>query len=211
VVAAHLQTSFSPSPRGVTGTYRTGVQSALELASGRRRSGRSRDKSRARVRCGAGGGQTPFGFAFDEGAHLIVSEAFGVAPNASALSSYGVAPDGSISTISPLVATEQTAACWVVVTGNGKFAYTTNTGSGSISTYQVGRDGSISLLASVGANTGEGSTPTDLALSEQSRQLFVLNSGARTVGAYRVRRDGGLVPVDVVGGLPAGSTGLAAD
>jgi 6-phosphogluconolactonase (cycloisomerase 2 family) len=109
------------------------------------------------------------------------------------------------------VATEQTAACWVGVTDNGKFAYMTNTGSGSISPYQVGRNGSISLLPSVGADTGEGSAPTDLALSEHSRQLFVLNSGARTLGAYRVRGDGGLIPVDVVGGLPAGGTGLAAD
>jgi 6-phosphogluconolactonase (cycloisomerase 2 family) len=156
-------------------------------------------------------GQTPFGFAFDKRAHLIVSEAFGGAPNASVVSSYGVAPDGAISAISPLVATEQTAACWVAVTDNGKFAYTTNTGSGSISTYEVNRDGSISLLASVGADTGAGSAPTDLALSEHSRRLFVLNSGAGSVGAYRVRGDGGLVPAGGVGSLPAGATGLAAD
>jgi 6-phosphogluconolactonase len=156
-------------------------------------------------------GETPFGFAFDKRAHLIVSEAFGGAPNASVLSSYGVAPTGAISPISPLVATQQTAACWVVVTDNGKFAYTTNTGSGSISTYKVDRDGSISLLASVGADTGPGSSPTDLSLSEHSRHLFVLNSGAHAVRAYQVRGDGGLVPVDVVEGLPAGATGLAAD
>ena len=156
-------------------------------------------------------GETPFGFAFDKRAHLIVSEAFGGAPNASVLSSYGVAPTGAISPISPLVATHQTAACWVVVTDNGKFSYTTNTGSGSISTYKVDRDGSISLLASVGAATGPGSSPTDLALSDHSRHLFVLNSGSHTVGAYRARGDGGLVPADVVEGLPAGATGLAAD
>jgi 6-phosphogluconolactonase len=155
-------------------------------------------------------GETPFGFAFDKRGHLIVSEAFGGAPNASVLSSYGIARNGAISAISPLVRTEQTAACWVVVTDNGRFAYTTNTDSGSISSYGVERDGSISLLESVGADTGAGSAPTDLALSEHSRQLFVLNSGARTVGAYRVRADGDLVPVDTAGGLPAGATGLAA-
>lgn len=156
-------------------------------------------------------GETPFGFAFDKRGHLIVSEAFGGAPNASVLSSYGIAGNGAIGAISPLVRTEQTAACWVVVTDNGRFAYTTNTGSGSISSYDVDRDGSISLLESVGADTGIGSAPTDLALSEHSRELFVLNSGARTVGAYRVRGDGGLVSVDTAGGLPAGATGLAAD
>jgi 6-phosphogluconolactonase len=154
-------------------------------------------------------GETPFGFAFDTAGNLIVSEAFGSAPNASALSSYEVAPDGTIAPISPVVHTGQTAACWVVVTDNGRFAYTTNTGSGSISSYTVDRDGSIALRESIAADTGSGSSPTDLAL-DSGRHLFVLNSGAGTVGAYRVRGDGKLIPVDLVGGLPAGSTGLAA-
>jgi 6-phosphogluconolactonase len=154
-------------------------------------------------------GQTPFGFAFDPRGNLIVSEAFGGAENASALSSYRVGGDGAIAPISPVVRTEQTAACWVVVTENGRFAYTTNTGSGSISSYAVDRDGSISLLESVAADTGAGSSPTDMAL-DGDRHLFALGSGTGTVGSYRVRGDGSLAPVDVVGGLPAGTTGLAA-
>jgi hypothetical protein len=43
------------------------------------------------------------------------------------------------------VATHQTAACWVVVTEDGRFAYTTNTGSGSISGYEID-DGALTLL-----------------------------------------------------------------
>jgi 6-phosphogluconolactonase len=154
-------------------------------------------------------GETPFGFAFDRRGNLIVSEAFGGAPNASALSSYDVAPDGAIAPISPVVRTGQTAACWVVVTENGRFAYTTNTGSGSISSYTVDRDGSITLLESVAANTGADSGPTDMALDDE-RHLFVLNAGGRTVGSYRMRGDGRLVLVDIAGGLPSGTTGLAA-
>jgi hypothetical protein len=42
------------------------------------------------------------------------------------------------------------------------------------------------------------------------RQIFVLNSGSRSAGAYRVGGDGSLIPVDTLGGLPAGATGLAA-
>jgi 6-phosphogluconolactonase len=140
---------------------------------------------------------------------VIVSEAFGGAPNASALSSYGVASNGAIAPISPVVPTRQTAACWVVVTDNGRFAYTTNTDSASISSYAVDRDGSIALLESVAAGTGAGTAPTDMALDDD-RHLFVLNSGTGTVGAYRVRGNGRLVPIDIAGGLPAGSTGMAA-
>jgi 6-phosphogluconolactonase len=138
-----------------------------------------------------------------------VSEAFGGAPNASALSSYALTASG-ITPISPVVHTGQTAACWVVVTRNGRFAYTTNTGSGSISSYAVSGQGAIALRESVAADTGAGSSPTDLALSPHSRELFVLNSAARSIGAYRVRPDGRLVLADIAGGLPAGATGLAA-
>jgi len=154
-------------------------------------------------------GQTPFGFAFGRRDRLIVSEAFGGAPGASAVSSYDVGPFGGITLISPSVPTGQTAACWIVVTGGGRFTYTTNTGSANISGYRIAHDGSLSLLDG-GVSATTGAAPTDLALSDGSRQLFALNSGSGTVGAYRVQHDGGLVPVDVAGSLPAGATGLAA-
>jgi 6-phosphogluconolactonase len=57
-------------------------------------------------------GQTPFGFAFDRRGHLIVSEAFGGAADASAVSSYDV-DDGLIDPISPSVGTTESAACWI--------------------------------------------------------------------------------------------------
>jgi 6-phosphogluconolactonase (cycloisomerase 2 family) len=152
-------------------------------------------------------GPTPFGFAFDKRDHLIVSEAFGGAAGQSALSSYNVASDGSLETISPSVHTGQSAACWVATTGNGRFAYTTNTGSGNISAYSIGHGGSLTLLGG-GVTALTGAAPTDLALSENN--LFVLNSGAHTVGAYRVQHNGSLSPIDVAGNLPAGATGLAA-
>jgi 6-phosphogluconolactonase len=161
------------------------------------------------VRSQPSAGETPFGFAFDRRGNLIVSEAFGGAPDASALSSYDAGPDGRVAPISPVVPTGQTAACWVVVTDNGRFAYTTNTGSGSISSYTVDGDGSIARLESVAADTGAGSGPTDMALDDD-RHLFVLNAAGRTVGAYRVRGDGRLILVDIVGGLPPAATGLAA-
>jgi 6-phosphogluconolactonase len=154
-------------------------------------------------------GQTPFGFSFTKRDRLIVSEAFGGAPGASAVSSYDVDPFGGIAPISPSTPTGQTAACWIVVTANGRFTYTTNTGSNNISAYRIAPDGSLSLLDG-GVSATTGAAPTDLALSDGSRHLFALNSGAGTVSAFRVQHDGGLAPVDVAGALPAGATGLAA-
>ena len=157
-------------------------------------------------------GQTPFGFAFDRRGHLIVSEAFGGAPDASVMSSYDLSRTGTITPITPLVATTETAACWVVVTRDGRYSYTTNTGSGSVSGYAVGRDGSLRLLDADGRTgvTGPGSTPIDAALDRSSRFLYVLESGTHEIGVFEVNRDGSLDPLAGVGGLPASAVGLAA-
>ena len=157
-------------------------------------------------------GMTPFGFAFGARRQLFVSEAFGGAPDASAVSAYRLRRDGTLDVVSASVPTLQTAACWVVVTEDGRFAYTTNTGSGSISGYAIDSDGALTLLNADGrtANTGAGSTPIDLALSENGRFLFVLNSGAQSIGAFRILSSGQLQPVGAVGGLPASANGLAA-
>ncbi|MEP6717303.1 MAG: hypothetical protein ABJC09_17150 [Terriglobia bacterium] len=60
-------------------------------------------------------GMTPFGFAF------------GGAANAGAVSSYIVRDNGTPTLETGSVPTHQTAACWVVVTPYGRFAYTIST------------------------------------------------------------------------------------
>jgi 6-phosphogluconolactonase (cycloisomerase 2 family) len=153
-------------------------------------------------------GMTPFGFAFGKRNDLIVSEAFGGAPDASAMSSYRV-DDDSFELISPSVPTMQTAACWVVITNNGKYAYTTNTGSGSISSYEIAKDGSLTLLDSQAGLTGDGSSPIDMALSNNSRYLYAIGAGSSAIHIFRVRSDGSLESLGEVS-VPAGSLGLAA-
>lgn len=159
----------------------------------------------------ASSGQTPFGFTFDDAGTLIVSEAAGGAPDASTVSSYSINPDGTLTTISPSVATMESAACWVVVTDNGRFAYTTNTGSGTVSGLHVAGDGSLSLLDPDGVTGMTGAGPIDAAFNFNSRALYVLDSGTNDISIFRVQRhNGGLTPLDVVGGLPAGANGIAA-
>ena len=153
-------------------------------------------------------GMTPFGFAFDKRDYLIASEAFGGAPGASALSSYLVNQQ-VFEVISPSVGTTQTAACWVVVSKNGKYAYTTNAGSGSISSYTINKDGSITLLDPQAGLTGEGSSPIDMALSNNGSYLYALGGRSSEISIFRVRSDGSLEALGKVS-VPAGSVGLAA-
>jgi 6-phosphogluconolactonase len=156
-------------------------------------------------------GQTPFGFAFTNKDDLIVSEAFGGAANAGALSSYELSPHGALAPISPSVHDDQSAPCWVVTTGNGRLAYTSNTGSGTISAYTVSHHGSLALLAAVAGSTGSGSAPVDIALSREDQFLYALDSGTHAISGFRLSADGTLTPLaDGPTGLPTGATGLLA-
>jgi 6-phosphogluconolactonase (cycloisomerase 2 family) len=160
----------------------------------------------------ASSGQTPFGFAAGKRDQLFVSEAFGGAIDASALSSYEIDRQGRLDVISPSVGTNQTAACWVALTPNGRYAYVTNTGSGSVSGFAIDFDGTITLLDKDGrtGDTGNGSTPIDVAITDDGDVLYTLNSGNGTIGVFRIGRDGSLRPLPFLSGLPSGLNGLAA-
>lgn len=157
-------------------------------------------------------GPTPFGFAFDRRGRLFVSQAAGGAADSGGVSSYRLSERGALSVISPSVSTTETAACWVVVTKNGRFAYVTNGGSASVSAYRIQRDGSITLRDADGraGDTGAGSAPIDAALSQDSRYLYALSPRNGAIAAFRVEANGALVALAGASGLPASANGLAA-
>ena len=156
----------------------------------------------------ASSGATPFGFAFSPRGTMVVSEAFGGAPGASALSSYRV-HENQFSVISPSVGTTQTAACWVAISNNGKFAFDTNAGSATISSYTISKNGSLSLLNATAGSTGAGSSPIDMAFSDNGAFLYALGGASHTISAFRMQSDGSLVAIGTFN-VPAGSVGLAA-
>ncbi len=57
---------------------------------------------------------------------VIVSEAFGAAIGAGAMSSYHLQATGALETMVGSLKDNQTAPCWVQMAGGGRFAYTTN-------------------------------------------------------------------------------------
>src|SRR5580765_1833034 len=111
-------------------------------------------------------GGTPFGFDFDKKGNLLVSLA-GVAGSSGA-ASYKLAKDGSISTITAPIATGQNAACWLVTSKDGRYAFVANAASASVSTFAVSPKGELTFL---GASTVDGMTPLDLAQSDDGRYL----------------------------------------
>jgi 6-phosphogluconolactonase (cycloisomerase 2 family) len=132
----------------------------------------------------------------------VVSEASG------SVSSYQV-NGNAFSVISPAIVNTQVAACWIAISNNGKFAYTTNAGSGSISSYAIADDGSLTLLNATAGLTGAGSSPVDMAFSNNGSFLYALANGAHTITIFQMGADGSLNNLGTVS-VPVGVAGLAA-
>jgi len=158
-------------------------------------------------------GLRPFSLAFRNDGRLVVVESFNAAPNVSAASSYQLNSDGTITVISGSVANGQTDVCWVVITSDGRYAYTANFGSGTISSYRFDDSGALNLINGNAAFLGDMSQPVDLSLSQNGRFLYQLLRGAGAVAAFRIEDGGGLTSLGIItGGLPVadGASGLAA-
>ena len=156
----------------------------------------------------ASAGMTPFGFDFDNRHHLVVSEAAGGALDASTVSSYDLRRD-AFDVVSPAVPTTETAACWIAITPNGRFAYAGNAASMSITGYTIGSHGELTILTPDGKTASATASVTDLATTADGRFIYA-RMGNGTVGAWSINHTGTLASVGTFPGLPAGAAGIAA-
>ena len=103
------------------------------------------------------------------------------------MSAFTVGATGTLSSIgSSPFADNQTAACWVEITHDGRFLFTVNTGSGSISRYSIAANGSLTLLGSTPVSNQSGVGAVDARLSGDGHTLYVNESRSATVGEFTV-------------------------
>ncbi|TVY02136.1 lactonase family protein [Cohnella terricola] len=154
-------------------------------------------------------GTRPLGCYFLSSGILLVTEVA-----SSALSSYSMSENGILNVISGSVPNGQKTACWVTTTRNDRFAYTSNTLSGTISTYNIDNSGQLTVLGHitstpVGVSTG---IPIDAGVSKDGLNLYILNGNQGTVSVFKIKDDGGLVNLQVAASAHYpyfGSQGLA--
>jgi 6-phosphogluconolactonase len=149
-------------------------------------------------------GATPFGFDFDNKGHLLVSLA-GVGGSSGA-ASYDLAGDGSIATITAPIETGQRAACWLVASKDGRYAFVANAASSSVSTFAVSPAGELTFLR---AATIDGMTALDLAQSHDGRYLYVLAAGTHGIVTFAIGNDGTLTHLNTQAGVPVAAAGIA--
>jgi 6-phosphogluconolactonase len=149
-------------------------------------------------------GGTPFGFDFDRHGHLLVSLA-GVGGSSGA-ASYDLAQDGSISTITQPIDTGQRAACWLVASKDGRYAFVANAASSSVSTFAVSPAGELTFLRAAAI---DGMTALDLAQSHDGKYLYVLAAGTHGIVTFAIGDDGTLTPAGTEGDVPVAAAGIA--
>jgi 6-phosphogluconolactonase (cycloisomerase 2 family) len=99
---------------------------------------------------------------------------------------------------------------WLVISDDGQFVYVSNTSSANISSYRLGRDGTLTLINPAAGSTEAGSMPSDEALAADGRYLYVRNDLIGTINAFRVDQNGSLTFIASTPGLPPNAQGLAA-
>jgi 6-phosphogluconolactonase (cycloisomerase 2 family) len=156
-------------------------------------------------------GQTPYGFDLTGNGSLIVTEAFGAETGAAAASSYAVNSAGELTPVSRSVGDTNTEVCWAVVTNDGRFAFVTNFSSGTVSSYEIAADGSLTLRDPVAGATRKGEKGVrDEALSSDGRYLYAIDADAQKVFGWSVGQSAELTPVGEFDGVPETVAGLAA-
>jgi len=133
---------------------------------------------------------------------LFVSNAH-AGPGQGSVSAFRDSRDGVLTSIgdSPFP-DNQTAACWVEITHDGKFLFAVNTASASVSSYAINADGSLILLGTTPFNNGAGAV--DARLSPDGTTLSVTGGSSHVVSTFAV--DGGNLTE-----LPSSPAALPAD
>ncbi len=83
----------------------------------------------------------------------------------------------------------QQATCWVAA--DGKYVFTANAGSASVSAYRVAADGTLTALGNTSTNAGT----VDPVVSGDGRYLYVRTGQDGDVDEFRVRSDGSLTSI----------------
>ena len=142
---------------------------------------------------------------------MIVTEAFGGAVGEAAASSYSLGASGELEPVSGSVGETRSEVCWAAVTNDGRFAFVTNFGDGTISSYEIADDGRLELRKAVAGSTRIGEKGIrDEAITRDGRYLYAIDADAQRVFGWAVGGDGELGSIGEFEGVRRRVAGLAA-
>jgi 6-phosphogluconolactonase len=156
-----------------------------------------------------------FSVAFAPNGTAIVSETGPAgATNGSAISSYKVNSNGTVTAITHSLPTFAAGNCWDAITPDGRWVYVSNSGSDNISGFNIGKDGTLTPIAgTILGNNPSGSHNVDIAVSADGKFVYTINSQSGNIGVFAInQQDGSLTNLGQAGDLPksVGFNGIAA-
>ena len=94
---------------------------------------------------------------------------------------------------------------------DGRFAYVTNFGDSTISSYEIAANGELQLRDPVAGSTRLGEKGIrDEAITRDGSYLYAIDADAQKLFGWTVGSDGTLVSIGAFDGVPATVAGLAA-
>ena len=123
------------------------------------------------------------GFSWSQGGDHLFASVFsgsGVVP-------FAVDPvTAAIKQAGPNVGDDQRAACWSVLSRDGRTLYVGNFVSNSISVYSIMPGGKLELLGSIPRRGATNKDTKDIALSPRGDYLYAVGSGEREISIFKV-------------------------
>ena len=118
---------------------------------------------------------------------------------------------GAATPVTASVRDTRSDVCWAAVTKDGRLAFVTNFGDGTISSYAIGNGGSLELRDPVAGSTRLGEKGVrDEAITRDGSYLYAIDADARQVSGWSIERDGSLAAIGAFDGLPETVAGLEA-
>lgn len=159
-------------------------------------------------------GTGPYGLVFSKDIAITANTADD-APQAGSMSSYAVSANAQLAPASQAVPDNQTGSTWAIIAEKGTLALTTNTMSGTISSYAVmPKTGTLTLVqpvaASLTAKDGTSLFPAGMALSGNEQFLYVRNGANGSLSGFAIQSNGVLTPITQASGLPDTAAGIVA-
>ena len=167
----------------------------------------------------------PFAFAIDSQGVMVVTNIVNPdpkTPTIGSVSSYIVSDSGGLTPIDTK-SSGGILPCWVVITNDKRTAYVVNTGAGApalVTGFGLGSQGALTPLSPATAPRSGEFVRTDVAMSRDSKYLYVLSPSFGPPGTapshideYRRSSDGSLAFIGSTGAganLGVGATGVAA-
>jgi len=151
---------------------------------------------------------TPFGFGFTGAGTFVVTNAQEGIVGAATASSYTL--EGGFRTISGSVPDFRSEVGWNGISKNQRYAYVTNFGDGTISSYTISGDGASSCSSRSPQRRRLGSCRSATPTRARTVAISTRSTSPRMVHGWEIEKDGSLTSIGAFPGLPGTVAGLAA-